>query len=182
MEFGSKKTLALRRDLSMSEDMRDPMRANAGFAANMFKCLGSSLIFHEFWGSDIPKLWFPRFLLHRLYLIPAFFMVFQRLPQSLDLSNQLKNLPKSDNKKETVTEIKEVGVRGAPGKRGKGAVLSCFQIFELSKICSSISLDLFRFFFCELGGFVNIPGLVFLVNVNSGLINHGLLNRGVLLQ
>ena len=27
--------LALRRDLSMSKDMWDPMRANAGFAANM---------------------------------------------------------------------------------------------------------------------------------------------------
>ena len=27
--------LALRRDLSMSNDMRDPMRANVGFAANM---------------------------------------------------------------------------------------------------------------------------------------------------
>ena len=56
-------------------------------------------------------------------------MVFQRLPQSLDLSNQLKNLPKSDNKKETVTEIKEVGVRGAPGKRGKGAVSVMFPDF-----------------------------------------------------
>ncbi|CAL1141156.1 unnamed protein product [Cladocopium goreaui] len=32
--------------------------------------------------------------------------------KSLDLSNQLKNLPKSDNKKETVTEIKEVTVPG----------------------------------------------------------------------
>jgi hypothetical protein len=30
------KTPALRRDLSMSKDMRDPMRANVGFAANMF--------------------------------------------------------------------------------------------------------------------------------------------------
>ena len=29
------KTLALRRDLSMSKDMWDPMRANVGFAANM---------------------------------------------------------------------------------------------------------------------------------------------------
>lgn len=32
--------------------------------------------------------------------------------KSLDLSNQLKNLPKTDNKKETVTEIKEVTVPG----------------------------------------------------------------------
>eukprot|EP00435_Cladocopium_sp_Y103_P068570 s1251_g31.t1 len=32
--------------------------------------------------------------------------------KSLDLSNQLKNLPKSDNKKETITEIKEVTVPG----------------------------------------------------------------------
>ena len=30
------KTPALRRDLSMSKDMRDPMRANVGFAANTF--------------------------------------------------------------------------------------------------------------------------------------------------
>ena len=29
--------LALRRDLSMSKDMRDLMRANVGFAAKMFK-------------------------------------------------------------------------------------------------------------------------------------------------
>ena len=32
----SKKSLALRRDLSMSKDIRDPMRENVGFAANMF--------------------------------------------------------------------------------------------------------------------------------------------------
>ena len=31
------KTLTLRMDLSMSRDMRDPMRANVGFAANMFQ-------------------------------------------------------------------------------------------------------------------------------------------------
>ena len=34
--FGKSKALALRRDLSMSKDMQDPMRANVGFAANMF--------------------------------------------------------------------------------------------------------------------------------------------------
>ena len=56
------------------------------------------------------------------------FQIFQRLPQSLDLSNQLKNLPKSDNKKETVTEIKEVtestGEHREKRKK-KGPFLSC---------------------------------------------------------
>ena len=40
------KTLTLRMDLSMSRDMRDPMRANEGFAANMLKHIipGYSLV------------------------------------------------------------------------------------------------------------------------------------------
>ena len=33
------KTQTLRMDLSMSRDMRDPMRANVGFAANMCQVL-----------------------------------------------------------------------------------------------------------------------------------------------
>ena len=38
--FAKQKTLTLRMDLSMSRDMWDPMRANVGFAANVFYKIG----------------------------------------------------------------------------------------------------------------------------------------------
>ena len=47
-----KTLLALRRDLSMSKDVRDLMRANVGFAAYMFKLSGYywDLAFLRVWG------------------------------------------------------------------------------------------------------------------------------------
>jgi hypothetical protein len=46
-----KKTLALRRDLSMSKDMRDLSWANVGFAANMF--IQYSFFNYGIWGYPI---------------------------------------------------------------------------------------------------------------------------------